>query len=132
MLTTCSCFFVFLQLQTENFCVLNSNPGTVVPRFLSSSLFKQFGFRPKIGAKNPSEFEQNFGVRTLGLGTEKSQLESKRTLRSISREQKEPSGAKTHSADRFIIKTDRFLIKEKRKATAQPDSLPKKKEDKKP
>ena len=48
------------------------------------------GFRPppnsnnsvfdhKIQAKNASEFEQNFGVRTLGLGTEKSRVEWKRT-----------------------------------------------------
>ena len=85
-------------------------------------------FDQKIRAKNASEFEQNFGVRTLGLGTEKSQVESKRTPRSISRKRKEPSEAETHSADRFLIETDRILIKEKRKATAQPVSPPTKRE----
>ena len=78
-------------------------------------------FDQQIQAKNASEFEQNFGVRTLGLGTEKSRVESKRTPRSILLERKKPSGAETHSADRF-------LIKEKRKANAQPDSPPKRRE----
>ena len=103
--------------------------GLRPPPYLNKSVFDQ-----KIQAKNASEFEQTLGVRSLGLGTEKSLVESKRTPRSISRERKEPSGAETHSADRFLIKTDRFLIKEKRKATAQPDSPPKKRKrrEKKP
>ena len=58
------------------------------PPYLSNSVFDQ-----KIRAKNASELEQNFGIRTLGLGTEESRVELKRTPRSISREQKEPSGA---------------------------------------
>ena len=63
-------------------------------------------FDQKIPAKNASELEQNFAVRTLGLGTEKSRVESESTPRLISRERKEPSGAETHSADRFLIKMD--------------------------
>ena len=47
---------------------------------------------------------------------------SRNALRARSREnKKEPSRAETHSADRF-------LIEKKRKATAQPDSPPKKRE----
>ena len=83
------------------------------PPYLNNSVFDQ-----RIQAKNASEFQHNFGFRILGLGTKESRVELKRTPRSISRERKEPNGAKTHSADRF-------LIKEKRKATAQPDSSPK-------
>ena len=90
--------------------------GFRLPPYSNNSVFNQ-----KIRAKNASEFEQNFGVQTLGLETKKSRLESKRTPRSISWERKEPSRAKTHSEDRFVIK-------EKRKATAQPNSPPKKRE----
>ena len=90
--------------------------GFQPPPYLNNSVFDQ-----KIRAKNASELEQNFGVRTLGLGTEKNRVESIGTPRSISRERKEPSGAETQSADRF-------LIKEKKKVTAQPDSPPKKRE----
>ena len=76
-------------------------------------------FDQKIRAKNASEFEQICGVRTLGLQTEKSRVESKRNPRSISREQKEQSGAETHSANRILIKEKRncparFTSKEER------------------
>ena len=122
-------FFIYIYFLVEIFFMIVS---TVVPRFLTSSLFKHSVFDQKIRAKNASEFKQNFSVQTLRLGTKKSQVESKRTPHSISQERKEASGAKMHSADRFLIKMVRFLIKEKRKATAQPDSPPKKREVKKP
>ena len=54
------------------------------PPYSNNSVFDQ-----KIRAKDVSKFEQNLGVRKLGLGTEKSRVESKRTPRSISRERKE-------------------------------------------
>ena len=63
------------------------------PPYSNNSVFDK-----KIRAKNASQFEQNCDVRTLGLGTEGSRVESKRTSRSISHERKEPSGTKTHSA----------------------------------
>ena len=40
--------------------------------------------------------------------------------------------SETHLANRFLIKTDRFFVKEKRKATAQPDSPPMKERREKP
>ena len=38
---------------------------------------------------------------------------SRNTIHSISRERKEPRGAETHSADRFLIKRKGFLLKRK-------------------
>ena len=61
-------------------------------------------FDQKIRVKNASEFKQNFSVETLEQKTKKSQVESKCTSCSISQERKEPSGAETHSVDRFLIK----------------------------
>ena len=58
------------------------------------------GFRPK----NPSRIRTELRCSNIWAGN-----------------RKEPSGVETHSADRF-------LIKEKRKATAKPDSPPKKRE----
>ena len=144
------------------------------PSYSNNSVFDQ-----KIRAKNASKFEQNFGVRILGLGTENSRVESKRTPHSISRklaEEQESSEvedvkedvssavvndmcAKWGELQAFVkiyypdtaienrpvnifndnvmshfrkivqkrkkqLTMDRFLIKEKKKATSQPDSPP--------
>ena len=86
------CHANFIKLFSENLKI-QWYLGIRPPPFSNNLVFDQ-----KILAKNASEFEQNFDFRTLGMGTEKSRVESKRTPRSISRKRKEPSEAETHSA----------------------------------
>ena len=61
--------------QNDGQWYLNFRP----PSYSNNSVFDQ-----KIQAKNASKFKQNFGVRTLELGTKKSRVESKCTSHSIS------------------------------------------------
>ena len=69
----CKMFSLYLHVLPDINCLVQRYLGFRLSPYSNNSVFDQ-----KIRAKNASEFEQNFSVRTLRLGTEKSQVKSKR------------------------------------------------------